>query len=79
MCVLLTVLDLLSNGYSVHVVADGVSSRSTTDRMFALERMRQMGAVVATHETVLFQLMNDKNHDKFKEISKLVKDKITFA
>ena len=32
-----TTLDLLGRGYDVHIVADGVSSRSQVDRMFALE------------------------------------------
>lgn len=39
----------------------------------AIERLRQMGAVITTYESVLFQLINDKNHDKFKEIQALVK------
>ena len=37
MCIQQTVIDLLSRGYEVHVVADGCSSRSQTDRIFALE------------------------------------------
>ena len=36
-CVQQTALDLVAKGFDVHVVADGVSSRSLTDRMFALE------------------------------------------
>ena len=32
-----TALDLVAKGYDVHVVADGVSSRTQVDRMFALE------------------------------------------
>ena len=37
MCIQQTALDLLARNYEVHIVADGVSSRSMTDRMFALE------------------------------------------
>ena len=73
MCVLQTAIDLILSGVNVHIVADGCSSRSPTDRLFAIDRLRQMGAVITTYESVLFQLINDKNHDKFKEIQALVK------
>ena len=63
---------MLNDGYIVHIVADGCSSRSLTDRLFALDRLRQAGCIVTTHESVLFQLIKDKNHEKFKEIQKLV-------
>ncbi len=75
MCILQTAIDLLNNGYAVHLVADGCSSRSLTDRLFAIERLRQMGTIVTTHESALFQLVADKNHSKFKEIQTLVKNK----
>ena len=72
-CVLQTAIDLLNSGYQVHLVADATSSRSATDRLFAFDRLRQAGCVVTTYESVLFQLINDKNHEKFKEIQNLVK------
>ena len=37
MCVQQTVIDLLGEGYEVHIVADATSSRSQMDRKFALE------------------------------------------
>lgn len=37
MCVQQTTLDLLSLGYDVHVLADGVSSRTQVDRLLAIE------------------------------------------
>ena len=73
MCILQTALDLLNNSFNVHLVADGCSSRTLTDRLFAIDRLRHAGAIVATHESVLFQLVADKNHAKFKEIQGLVK------
>ncbi|XP_013064721.2 isochorismatase domain-containing protein 1-like isoform X1 [Biomphalaria glabrata] len=71
-CVQQTVIDLLSKGIEVHVVADAVSSRSQMDRIFALERFRQMGAIVTTSEAVLLQLVGDKDHPKFKEIQGII-------
>ena len=74
-CVQQTALDLLSDGISVFIIADGCSSRTLTDRLFAIERLRQVGAIVTTHESILFQLVGDKDHPKFKDIQTLVKDK----
>ncbi len=58
----------------MHIVADATSSRSPTDRLLAFDRLRQLGSVIATYESVLFQLITDKNHEKFKEIQNLVKN-----
>ncbi|XP_063953701.1 isochorismatase domain-containing protein 1-like [Lytechinus pictus] len=72
-CIQQTALDLLARGYDVHVVADAVSSRSLMDRQFAYERLRQFGAIITTSESILFQLLGDKDHPKFKQIQGLVK------
>ena len=37
MCIQQTALDLLELGYDVHVIVDATSSRTDTDRMFALQ------------------------------------------
>jgi len=50
-----------------------VSSRNQVDRLFALQRFRQAGAIVTTCETVLLQLVGDKDHPSFKEIQALIK------
>ena len=53
-CVLKTVLEAISRGYEVHVVADAVSSRTSDNRSIALERMRQSGAFIVSTEMILF-------------------------
>ncbi|XP_055373869.1 isochorismatase domain-containing protein 1-like [Condylostylus longicornis] len=73
-CVEQTTLDLLENGYNVHLVADCVMSRILQDRDLAIERMRQYGCFITTSESVIFSLMVDKNHEKFKECSALVRE-----
>ncbi|XP_068621908.1 isochorismatase domain-containing protein 1-like isoform X1 [Battus philenor] len=72
-CIEQTVIDLLGEDINVHVLADGVSSRSLMDRGLALQRMQSMGCFITTCESVLFKLMQDKNHPMFKDVSKLNK------
>jgi nicotinamidase-related amidase len=72
-CVLQTCMDLLADGYVVHVVRDAVCSRSEEDKDNALEMMRDAGAVITTTETVLFQVLEKAGSDEFKAISKRIK------
>ncbi|KAK2910130.1 isochorismatase domain-containing protein 2 isoform X2 [Channa argus] len=71
-CIACTTYDLLEKGMEVHIVADAVSSRSQTDRLFALSRLKQSGAYLTTTEAVMLQLVQDARHPNFKEIQKLL-------
>ena len=72
-CVLQTVLDLLSQGFRVFVAADAVGSRKPLDRDIALQRMASSGAVITTTESVLFEWCERAGTPEFKEISRLVR------
>jgi nicotinamidase-related amidase len=72
-CVLQTALDLKRNGYNPVVVEDCVSSRKENDKHFAIERMRQEGAVITTVESLLFELLRYSGTEQFRGISRLVK------
>ncbi len=72
-CVIQTCLDLLANGFQVHVAADCVSSRRKFDYEIAIERMRSNGAEITLTESVLFEMLNVCGTEEFKAISKIVK------
>ncbi|MEE9431067.1 MAG: isochorismatase family protein [Melioribacteraceae bacterium] len=72
-CVQQTVLDLLSNGFQVNVLANIVSSRKKIDYQIALKRMEKHGAEITTYEAVLFELLNTCGTQEFKSISKIIK------
>lgn len=72
-CVLQTALALKQQGYNPIVVADCVESRKAEDKKWGLMRMMQEGVTVSTYESVLYEMMEDSKHPKFKEISKLIK------
>jgi nicotinamidase-related amidase len=72
-CVLQTVIDLLGEGFDVHVVKDAVMSRSSDNRQTAMEAMMLAGAVPTCTEAVVFQLLKIAGSESFKKLSKLVK------
>jgi hypothetical protein len=72
-CVLQTATDLFELGFIPVVVEDCISSRGINDKQMAVNRMRRMGAIITTYESVLFELLRYSGTDEFKAISKLVK------
>ena len=72
-CVLMSALDLLAEGYAVHIVADAVTSRTQANWRLAMAQLRQAGAVVTTTETVLFQLLRQADTDDFRELARLIR------
>lgn len=72
-CVLMSALDLLAAGYTVHVVADAVTSRTQGNWRLAMDQLRQAGAVVTATETVLFQLLGQGDTDEFRELARLIR------
>ena len=67
-CVYQTALDLLANGYSVHLVADAVSSRTPENRQIGIDAMKSAGAQIASTEMVLFELLRTAADQKAKDI-----------
>lgn len=72
-CVLQTALELLSNGYVVHLVCDAVMSRKKENWETAQRTLTAAGAVLTSTEAVLFQLLRVAGTEEFKKLSKLVR------
>ncbi|NPV92140.1 MAG: hydrolase [Firmicutes bacterium] len=72
-CVYQTVSGLLREPYQVYVASDAVSSRTSWNRMAALERMRELGAVITTTEMALFEMMRVAEGELFKQFIEIVK------
>lgn len=72
-CVLQTGIDLLDSGYQVHVLSDGVFSRTSENHQLALERLHDRGAILSSVEIALFEMVRTSKHPAFRNISKLIK------
>ncbi len=72
-CVNQTVHDLLGLGYEVHVAADACGTRFLPDHLAGLEKMRGAGAVIASAEMAVYELVERADTDLFKQVLKLVK------
>jgi nicotinamidase-related amidase len=75
-CVLHTTLDLLTAGLQPLLVVDAVGSRYAVDHATALRRLEQAGAVPTTTETCAFEWMGGAEHPKFKDVSKLIQERM---
>jgi nicotinamidase-related amidase len=72
-CVYQTALDLMANGYTVHLVTDAVSSRTPANRDVGIAAMKSAGAHLTSTEMVLFELLRTAADPRAREIFKIVK------
>lgn len=72
-CILQTALDLLYNNFNPVIVTDCIGSRRDEDKEIALWRMRDVGCIMTTAESILLELTRKAGTPEFQEISKLVK------
>jgi nicotinamidase-related amidase len=75
-CVLHTALDLLSAGFRVFLPVDAIGARYRVDHDTALRRLEQAGAALTTTEGCAFEWMGGADHPRFKDVSKLVQDRM---
>lgn len=72
-CILQTATGLLRRGYCVWVAEDAICSRIDDNRLSAVRMLRDIGAVVAPTEAILFLMLGSASDPAFKTISRLVR------
>lgn len=72
-CVYQTARDLVARGSSVYVCADAVCSRTPRNYDIGLGLMERAGAVIASTEACVFDLLGQAGSDEFKALSKVIK------
>lgn len=72
-CVALTALAALREGYLVHVASDAVSSRTEWNWTVGLGRMRAAGAVISSTEMIIYEALKSSGTLEFKDMLKHLK------
>lgn len=72
-CVNQTVHQLLAQAYQVHIIQDAIGARHQSNYKAAMAKMQQSGAIPATVEMALFELLGTAAHPQFKAIQALIK------
>lgn len=74
-CVLQTALDLMYNNFNPVIIEDCIGSADENDKKVSLWRMRDVGSVVTTCESILFELCRESGTEEFNKILELIKEK----
>jgi nicotinamidase-related amidase len=74
-CVQQTALELTNNGFQVFVAADCVGSRFPDDHHWGLHRMANAGVIITTGEAIAFEWCERAGHDRFKALSRMIRDR----
>ncbi len=72
-CIFQTCVSLLKRGYRVYVPQDAVDSRTRENWEVGLNLMRDSGAVIASTETVVYQILERVGTKEFKEMLKIIR------
>ena len=67
-CIYQTVLGALRSGFHVYVPADAVSSRTPENYETGLQRIREIGGVVANTEMIIYELLQRAGTPEFKAL-----------
>jgi nicotinamidase-related amidase len=72
-CLMQTAHGLQRAGFHVWVAANACGTRHPADHDFALERLRQAGAVLASVEMIAFEWLRSCEHPRFRDVLEILK------
>ncbi len=72
-CIYQTAIELVRHGFSVEVIADAVSSRTSGNKKIGLKKMRDNGVGISSVEMAVFELMGTADRQEFKDIISIIK------
>jgi nicotinamidase-related amidase len=67
-CIYQTAIGALQAGYNVRIVADGISSRTPANDQYGKQRLRELGAVLAPAEMIIYELLQQAGTEEFKSM-----------
>jgi nicotinamidase-related amidase len=73
-CVYQTSVELIEFGYNVHLVTDAVSSRAESNRNIGIHCIEKAGGSLTSTEMAIFELQRVASGDRFRELSKIIKE-----
>ena len=73
-CVQQSVLDLIKINTEVYILADAMGSRNSVDHHIGIKRMMSKGAIIASVESMIFELCQTSSRKEFKYIRDLIKN-----
>jgi len=71
-CIYQTAVGILAMGKTPWIVADAVSSRNVENHQLALQRLRDLGAVIGPSEMIIYELLGRAGTPNFKEVLPLI-------
>jgi len=72
-CVYQTARDLICRSYQVFPVIDAISSRTEQNYQLGLNKMAQLGASLTSIEMLLFELQQDAQGERFRQLIRLIR------
>lgn len=72
-CVEQTCLDLIYNGFQVHLATDAITSRLLYNKPIAIEKMKSAGGIISSVETILFEMAYEAGNEEFRKLQQLFK------